>query len=104
MGTTPERLVRPTVGLMPTMPFDEAGQRIEPSVSVPSDTATRFAETADADPELEPQGVRSSTYGLRPCPARPLHPLDESVERKFAHSLIFALPRSTAPASRSLLT
>src|SRR5438874_2698881 len=104
MGITPERLVRPTVGLIPTTLFDEAGQRIEPSVSVPSEAAARLAATATADPELEPQGERSSTYGLRTCPPRPLHPLDEAVERKFAHSLIFVLPRMIAPAARSVLT
>ncbi len=60
MGTTPERLVRPTVGLMPTTPFTPPGQRMEPSVSVPKDAAVRFAATATAEPELEPQGVRSS--------------------------------------------
>src|SRR6266700_1046267 len=102
IGITPARLVRPTVGLMPTTPFVEAGQRIEPSVSVPNDAAARFAAIAAADPELEPQGVRSRTYGLRPCPPRPLQPLDEGLERKLAHSLRFALPRITAPASRSL--
>src|SRR5205823_745030 len=92
IGMTPARLVRPTVGLIPTTPFDEAGQRIEPSVSVPRETVARLAAMAAADPELEPQGVRSSTYGFRPCPPRPLQPLDEAFERKFAHSLRFVLP------------
>ncbi len=62
---TPARLVRPSVGLMPTTPLAAAGQRIEPSVSVPSDAAHRLAATATAEPELEPQGERSSEYGLR---------------------------------------
>src|ERR671935_2951333 len=57
MGTTPARLVRPTVGLMPTTPHSDDGQTIEPSVSVPSAAATRLAETAAADPELEPHGL-----------------------------------------------
>jgi hypothetical protein len=61
MGITPERLVRPTVGLIPTTAFDEEGQRIEPSVSVPNDEAARFAAMAAAEPELEPQGVRFKT-------------------------------------------
>ena len=89
---------------MPTMLLEDAGQRIEPSVSVPNEAAARLAATATADPELEPQGVRSSTYGFRLWPPRPLHPLDEAVERKFAHSLRFVLPRMTAPALRSLST
>ena len=54
------RLVSPTVGLMPTTPLIEAGQRIEPSVSVPTETAQRLAATAVAEPELEPHGERSS--------------------------------------------
>ena len=58
---TPARLVSPTVGLMPTTPLADDGQTIEPSVSVPSDTVTRLAETAAAEPELEPHGFLSST-------------------------------------------
>ena len=48
--------------------------------------------------------MRSSAYGFRHCPPRPLQPLEECVERKFAHSDRFVLPRITAPASRSRLT
>jgi hypothetical protein len=58
---TPARLVRPTVGLMPTTPLLVAGQTIEPSVSVPRPAAVRLAATDAAEPELEPQGLRSST-------------------------------------------
>src|SRR6185295_12694376 len=58
IGTTPARLVSPTVGLMPTTPFALAGHTMLPSVSVPSDTAAKFADTAAPDPELEPQGLR----------------------------------------------
>ena len=53
---TPARLVRPTVGLMPTTALLLDGQRIEPSVSVPSVTAARFAATDMADPLLDPHG------------------------------------------------
>ena len=74
---------------------------IEPSVSVPTATAHRFAETATPEPELEPQGLRSTAYGFTHWPPRALHPLLERVERKFAHSDRFALPRITAPASRN---
>src|SRR5712671_4253616 len=59
---------------------------------------------AAPDPELEPQGLRFSAYGLRVCPPRPLQPLEECVERKLAHSLRLVLPRISAPASRSLRT
>src|SRR5438132_8794311 len=87
IGTTPDRLVRPTVGLMPTTPHALDGHTIEPSVSVPIATEQRLAETAAAEPELEPHGLRSSTYGLRHWPPRPDHPLEECRERKLAHSL-----------------
>src|SRR5215207_627970 len=56
MGITPERLTRPSVGFMPTTELTEAGQTIEPSVSVPTATAARLAATATAEPELELQG------------------------------------------------
>src|SRR2546422_976773 len=101
---TPDRLTRPSVGLIPTMPQHVAGETIEPSVSVPIATAQRLAATATPEPELDPDGVRSRAYGLRHCPPRPLQPLDDRVERKFAHSERFALPSSTAPAARSRST
>src|SRR5918911_751182 len=102
MGITPSRLVRPTVGLMPTTPLAEDGLMIEPSVSVPSAATHRLADTATAEPELDPPGLRSSTNALRVWRPRPLQPLDDRVERKLAHSLRLALPMSTAPAARSL--
>jgi hypothetical protein len=77
---------------------------MDPSVSVPTEAAQRHAAVAAPEPELEPLGLRSSTYGLRVCKPRPLQPLTERDERKFAHSLRFVLPRMTTPASRNLLT
>src|SRR5207302_10899729 len=102
MGTMPARLISPSVGLIPTMPLVDEGETIEPSVSVPTATAQRFAATATAEPELEPEGSRSSAYGCRVSPPRPLHPPVECVDRKLAHSLRLVLPSITAPASRSL--
>src|SRR5437879_2395505 len=100
MGMTPARLTRPTVGLIPTTPFSFAGQTMLPSVSVPIETALKFDEAAAADPELDPQGLRSIAYGLWHWPPRPDQPLDEKKERKFAHSLRVVFPRMTAPAAR----
>src|SRR5678815_1811638 len=97
----PARLTRPTVGLIPTSEFADEGQTTEPSVSVPIAAALKFAATAAPDPELEPHGLRSRTYGFLVCPPRPLQPLDDFVDRKLAHSLRFVLPRINAPASRS---
>src|SRR5215469_3213559 len=101
MGMMPERLTRPTVGLMPARPLEEDGQTIDPPVSVPMPTAARFAEIHDPVPELDPQGLRSRAYGFLVRPPRPLHPLVEWLERMFAHSLRFVFPRMTAPAARS---
>ena len=98
---TPARLVRPTVGLTPTTPLTPEGQMIDPSVSVPIATVTRFAATAMAEPELEPHGVRLSAYGFFAWPLRALQPLEPGDDLKYAHSLIVALPRMTVPASRS---
>jgi len=64
IGITPARLVRPTVGFMPTTEFALDGHKMEPSVSVPSDTATKFAATDIADPLLDPQGSSDRTYGF----------------------------------------
>src|SRR5581483_862581 len=101
MGIMPPRLISPRVGLIPTMPHIDEGHTMEPSVSVPIAPTHKFADTATADPELEPQGLRSSAYGFFVCPPRPLHPLVEWVERKLAHSLRLVLPRITAPAARN---
>jgi len=46
---------------MPTRALWEEGQTIEPSVSVPSEAAARLAAIAVPDPELDPQGLWSST-------------------------------------------
>ena len=61
IGTMPDRLARPSVGLIPTSPFWPEGHTIEPSVSVPMATVARSAAAATALPELEPHGLRSST-------------------------------------------
>src|SRR5436189_183927 len=86
---------------MPTSPLLLAGDTIDPSVSVPTAAPPRLAAIAAPEPELDPDGFLSSAYGFFVCPPRPLHPLDECVERKFAHSLRFVLPRITAPAGRT---
>src|SRR5437667_12863117 len=98
---TPDRLTMPSVGLMPTSPFADSGHTTGPSVSVPTASAQRFAPVAAPEPELEPQGLRSSAYGFLVWPPRPLQPLVVWLERIFAHSLRLVLPRITAPASRN---
>src|SRR5256885_7436599 len=102
MGTTPARLVSPTVGFSPTTPLAFAGQTTLPSVSVPSDTVEKLAEAAAPEPELEPHGLRSMPYGLCVCPPRPDHPLTDSKERKFGHSDRVVLPMITDRKSTRL--
>src|SRR5881392_4078793 len=82
IGTTPLRLTSPSVGLMPTAPFWPDGQTIEPSVSVPIATTAKFAEMPEPEPDEDPHGLRSSTYGLLFCPPTPDQPLLEAVDRK----------------------
>src|SRR5918993_496660 len=101
IGTTPERVVSPRVGLIPTRALWDDGQTIAPSVSVPREAAARLAAMEVPDPLLEPHGLWSRTEGLRHWPARPDQPLEDWVERKLAHSDRLALPRMTAPARRS---
>ncbi len=104
IGTTPEPLTRPRLGLWPTTPVIPAGHTMEPSVSVPIATCASDAARAAADPADEPHGLRSSTYGLWVCPPTADQPDVGFVARKFAHSDRFVLPRITAPASRSRVT
>src|SRR5919201_5199479 len=101
IGTTPARLHKPSVGLIPTTPFAPDGQTIEPSVSVPTAATARSAAATTPDPELEPQGLRSRTYGMLFWPPMPLQPLDDGADRKFAHSERLALPMMIAPAAFS---
>src|SRR5215470_4816055 len=102
IGTTPARLVSPTVGLMAATPLALPGHTMLPSVSLPNDTAAKFADAAAPEPELEPQGLRSMPYGLCVWPPRPDQPLIDSNERKFAHSERLVLPKMTAPPARKL--
>ena len=104
MGMIPRELMLPRAGLIPTTEFIPAGQTMDPSVSVPTAIGTIPAATAAAEPELDPQGDRCRSKGLRVCPPRLLQPLTERVDRKLAHSLMFAFPTMTAPARRKCET
>ena len=100
----PVRLTRPTVGLMPTIPLTFAGQVTDPFVSVPSAATAKLAAIADPEPELDPQGERERSWGLRHCPPTALQPEEDRDERKLAHSLRFVLPKMIAPAARNFAT
>src|SRR5262245_20453525 len=98
---TPARLQSPSVGLMPTTLLAPDGQTIEPSVSVPTAATARSAAATTPEPELEPHGFRSRTYGMLVWPPMPLQPEDDGSDRKFAHSDRLALPMMIAPAAFS---
>ena len=61
IGIIPERLIKPTVGLIPTIPLALDGHTIEPLVSVPMAKTVRLADTATPEPELDPHGLRVRT-------------------------------------------
>src|SRR3979490_3119259 len=67
-GTRPAVETSPRLGFRPTMLLSIAGTRPDPAVSVPSASGTRPAETATADPELDPPGMRSLRIGLTGMP------------------------------------
>src|SRR5476649_2163314 len=96
----PSCATSPTVGFKPTTRLFPDGQTTEPSVSVPTAAAHRFAAVAAAEPELDPHGSKSRRYGSRVNPPRALQPLKGALPRKLAHSERFAFPRMTAPAAR----
>src|SRR5215468_1513891 len=67
-GTTPWLLIKPRVGLRPTILPNAAGTRPEPAVSVPSEKLTRPAATATADPELDPPEMCAEDNALAGAP------------------------------------
>src|SRR5436305_2007115 len=100
IGMMPARLMRPSVGLIPTNPDADDGQTTDPSVSVPMPTAARFAAIADPVPQLDPHAFRSSTYGFFVSQPRPDQPLVECVVRKFDQLLSLVIPNITTSSLR----
>ncbi len=60
----PYLLIRPTVGLIPTIIVWFEGERIDPDVSVPTFAAQKLA--AVPAPELDPPGVNAGLPSLVP--------------------------------------
>ena len=73
--------------------------RIEPPPSEASAPPTRPAATAEAEPPLEPPGVRLRSHGLRVAPN-----VGDSVNGVISSSGTWVLPTITAPAARSRRT
>src|SRR5437763_17179080 len=67
-GTTPSVDTSPHVGLRPTVPQAAAGIRIDPPVSLPTDTMAMPVATLMADPPLDPPGDRDGSWGFRAAP------------------------------------
>src|SRR3546814_10552724 len=63
-GTSPAVLQRPLLGLKPSRWLKAAGTRPEAAVSVPSAKGTSHAETAIAEPEIEPPSRKGN--GMKP--------------------------------------
>ena len=85
--------VRPRDGFSVTRPQHAAGYRSDPPASPPLATDTMPDATADAEPPLDPPGVRVRSQGLRVAPnarGSVVAPLDSSGT--------FVLPTITNPA------
>src|SRR5207244_3335639 len=69
-GSTPARLTRPYVGLMPLIPQSEAGMRIEPPVSEPSAAGASAAAIATPEPDDDPPAMRwvPASHGFTASP------------------------------------
>src|SRR4029077_7616842 len=97
----PQREHRPYVGLMPTMPANAAGCRIDPPVSVPVAPRHRLAATAAAEPPDEPPGTSGVLAPRRrhgDCTG-PKYEL--SLDEPMANSSLLVLPSITAPSRHS---
>ena len=111
----PWRLMRPTVGLIPTSIVALDGLRIEPEVSVPTLAAHRLAATPM--PELDPpvfmtgrpslvssRGSRRGSYGFIPYPPTELWLPGMPLATQLASSVFTVLAMMIAPASRRWVT
>src|SRR5205807_8811368 len=91
--------VSPGVGLMPTMPQNDAGIRIEQPKSVPCANGAIPVATATADPPEEPAGLNAGFQGLRVTPNTSLKVLAPA-----PNSGVLVLPSTMAPAAFSRAT
>src|SRR3954454_316638 len=97
----PQREQRPYVGLIPTVPVNAAGWRIEPPVSVAVAPMQSRAATAEAAARAAPACTSvvlepSRRQGL---PTGPKH--EGSYSEPIANSSLLSLPSITAPSRHS---
>src|SRR5699024_5039772 len=82
------------LGLKPRTPWQAAGTRTEPAVSVPRAKGTASAATNAADPELDPAVHRAGSTGFITRPKT-----DSSPSRPYEYSWQCVLATGLAPAS-----
>src|SRR5579872_1722941 len=97
-GNTPRRDTRPYVGLIPTVPHQAAGPRMEPPVSDPIAMRTMRDAIAVPEPDDEPPVLCAGFHGLR-AGGNGRSKLGPPI----ANSCVASLPSSTPPASRSFV-
>src|SRR6202045_5329391 len=89
----------PSVGLIPKIPVQAAGSRVEQPASVASERDDNPAAAATPAPADEPPQVSSGAQGFRVNPVSGEKPSGEC-----ANSVVVVLPITTAPAARSRAT
>src|ERR1019366_8257955 len=94
----PQREQRPYVGLIPRVPVNAAGWRIEPPVSVPVAPRHNCAATAAAEPPLDPPGTSGVFEPLRRYGEVTGPKCEVSFDEPMANSSLLVLPSSTAPS------
>src|SRR3954469_24230722 len=97
----PQREQRPYVGLIPTVPVNAAGWRIEPPVSVAVAPRHSRAATAAADPPAEPPGTSGWVEPGRPHGETTGPKQEVSFDEPIANSSLLSLPSITAPSRQS---
>jgi len=97
MSINPYLETAPYVGFSPVTPQCDAGFRIEPPVSEPSEKSESSAATDAAEPDDEPPGISSGFRGFFVGPNAEVSP-----EAPQANSSMFNIPNNIASSVRSL--
>src|SRR3569623_2945089 len=99
----PQRLQRPYVGLIPEIPVNAAGWRIEPPVSVPVAAGhSRAAIAAELPPEEPPGASGALPPSLRRHGEITLPNAEVSLDEPIANWSMLSLPNMPAPAFHRL--
>src|SRR5690606_1583302 len=93
-GKQPLRDRRPYVGFSPNRPCTDAGKRMEPPVSLPSEPNTAPLATAAPEPLDDPPEILEGSKALQQSPKDGFWPVGPATI-----SFRFRVPIVTAPAS-----